>query len=103
MRKVKPLSEYQKGIYGEILGEFFNPIFFTYYTQLIDYQPIECFEKSRSAKTQPREISMELMTAPELHCTIPRLYKGKKIESVPKCSTRAKEKALQNWYVDFLQ
>jgi len=30
MRKVKPLSEYQKGIYGEILGEFFNPAFSTY-------------------------------------------------------------------------
>jgi hypothetical protein len=29
MRKVKPLSEYQKDIYGEILGEFFNPIFST--------------------------------------------------------------------------
>jgi len=29
MRKVKPLSEYQKGIYGEILGEFFNLIFST--------------------------------------------------------------------------
>ncbi|MGA9652240.1 hypothetical protein [Pedobacter sp.] len=29
MRKVKALSEYQKGIYGEILGEFFNPIFST--------------------------------------------------------------------------
>ncbi|UKT62698.1 hypothetical protein [Pedobacter mucosus] len=29
MRKVKHLSEYQKGIYGEILGEFFNPIFST--------------------------------------------------------------------------
>lgn len=29
MRNVKPLSEYQKGIYGEILREFFNPIFST--------------------------------------------------------------------------
>ncbi|MBC6113055.1 hypothetical protein ACFOG5_23670 [Pedobacter fastidiosus] len=30
MRIVKPLSEYQKGIYGEMLGEFFNPIFSTH-------------------------------------------------------------------------
>lgn len=41
------------------------------------------------------------MNAPELHYTIPRLFKGKKIESVPKGSTRAKEEALQNWYVEF--
>jgi hypothetical protein len=37
MRKVKPLSEYQKGIFGEILGEFFNPIFSTYNLQTSDY------------------------------------------------------------------
>jgi len=35
MRKVKPLSEYQKGIYGEILGEFFNPIFSTIKSRFI--------------------------------------------------------------------
>jgi len=29
MRKAKPFAEYQQGIYGEILGEFFNPIFST--------------------------------------------------------------------------
>jgi len=68
---------------------------------LTDYQSIECLKNPSSAKTQPREISLELMTAPELHYTIPRLFKGKKIESVPKGSTRAKEEALQNWYVEF--
>lgn len=41
------------------------------------------------------------MIAPELHYTILRLFKGKKIESVPEDSTGAKEEALQNWYVEF--
>jgi len=41
------------------------------------------------------------MEIPDLPYTIPRLFKGKKIESVPKGSTWAKEEALQSWYVEF--
>lgn len=41
------------------------------------------------------------MATPELPYTVPRLVKGKKIESVPKGSTKANEEAKQNWYIEF--
>ena len=53
-----------------------------------------------SDKSQPRLLFSHMAT-PELPYTVPRLVKGKKIVSVPKGSTKAKEEALQNWYVEF--
>jgi hypothetical protein len=41
------------------------------------------------------------MATPEIQYTIPKVVKGKKVKGVPKGSTKAKEEANQNWYVDF--
>jgi hypothetical protein len=41
------------------------------------------------------------MATPEIPYTIPKLVKGKRITTVPKGSTWAKEEAKQNWYVEF--
>jgi integrase len=41
------------------------------------------------------------MATPEIPYTIPKVVKGKKVEVVPKGSTKAKEEANQNWYVEF--
>jgi len=41
------------------------------------------------------------MAAPEIPYTVPKLVKGKRITTVPKGSTWAKEEAKQNWYVEF--
>jgi hypothetical protein len=47
-------------------------------------------------KIQPHYLSLEYMAIPELPYISPRLVKGKRIESVPKCNTLAKEEARQN-------
>ncbi|HMI01256.1 MAG TPA: site-specific integrase [Pedobacter sp.] len=41
------------------------------------------------------------MATPEIPYTIPKLVKGKRVTTVPKGSTWAKEEAKQNWYVEF--
>jgi integrase len=41
------------------------------------------------------------MAAPEIPFTIPKLVKGKRVTTVPKGSTWAKEEAKQHWYVEF--
>jgi len=57
MRKVKPLSEYQKGIYGEILSEFFNPIFSTGTTKSLKSNDLVDFLTSNSDTSLPLNAS----------------------------------------------
>ena len=64
-------------------------------------QQVEKLSESFSAKTQTDYLSLEYMAIPELPYTLPRLVKGKRIVSVPKGSTYAKEEARQNWYIEF--
>ncbi|QIL40269.1 hypothetical protein G7074_13970 [Pedobacter sp. HDW13] len=59
------------------------------------------FKNPISNKIPPRNRTLSSMEIPDLPYTIPRLFKGKKIESVPKGSTWAKEEPLQSWYVEF--
>jgi len=53
MRKVKPLSEYQKSIYGEILSEFFNPIFSTGTSRSLKNNDLEVFLPRNSDTKRP--------------------------------------------------
>jgi len=78
-----------------------NSMFSTGTRNSFDNQVIAEFSGSRSAKIQPHYLSLEYMAIPELPYTVPRLVKGKRIESVPKGSSFAKEEALQNWYIEF--
>lgn len=57
MRKLKPLSEYQKGIYGEILKDFFNPIFST--------------DTSKSLQVNGLEVIFDLYPVTSLSLNVP--------------------------------
>jgi len=54
-----------------------------------------------SAKNQLQFLSLDYMAVPDIPYTIPKLVKGKRVTTVPKGSTWAKEEAKQNWYVEF--
>lgn len=69
----KPLLAYQKQRLELAIDEISTPIF--------------------SIKTP--------MATPEIPYTIPKLVKGKRVTTVPKGSTLAKEEAKQSWYVEF--
>ena len=76
-------------------------LFSTGVCKFIDNQYVVKLSESISAKTQTDYLSLEYMAIPELPYTLPRLVKGKRIVSVPKGSTYAKEEARQNWYIEF--
>ena len=76
-------------------------VFSTGVCKSIDSQYVVKLSEGVSAKTPADYLSLESMAIPELPYTLPRLVKGKRIISVPKGSTYAKEEARQNWYIEF--
>jgi hypothetical protein len=78
-----------------------NPAFSTNLRNTSDNQRIAELSDAYSGRSQPKSLTLEYMAIPELPYTLPKLVKGKRITSVPKGSTWAKEEAKQNWYVEF--
>ncbi|RZK27230.1 MAG: hypothetical protein EOO43_00300 [Flavobacterium sp.] len=78
-----------------------NPIFSTKTPNVSDNQRFSRLSDTYSARSQPQLLSLDYMATPELPYTVPRLVKGKRVTTVPKGSTWAKEEAKQSWYVEF--
>ncbi|RNL55559.1 hypothetical protein D7004_04415 [Pedobacter jejuensis] len=78
-----------------------NPIFSTQTlnapgNQLFSYSP-----GAYSDKTLPQPLNFGAMKTAEITYTTPKLFKGKKIDLVPRGSTKASEEAKQSWYIEF--
>jgi len=83
----------------EVIGS--TPIFSTQTlnapgNQLFNYSP-----GAYSDKTLPQHANLHAMKTAEITYTTPKLFKGKKIDLVPKGSTKAREEAKQSWYIEF--
>ena len=78
-----------------------TPLFSTHTSAAPDTEHFTNVSGVYSAKIQPHYLSLGYIAIPELPYTIPRLVKGKRIESVFKGSSFAKEEASQNWYIEF--
>ncbi len=83
----------------EVIGS--TPIFSTRPLNAPDIQQVNKISGAYSATSQPQFLSLQDMATPEIQYTLPKVVKGTKVEVVPKGSTRVKEEANQNWYVEF--
>lgn len=101
MTDKKPHLEHQKQLLELAIDEISTPIFSTNTYNSSDNQRFSRLSDVNSAKTQPQFLSLDYMAAPEIPYTVPKLVKGKRVTTVPKGSTWAKEEAKQNWYVEF--
>jgi hypothetical protein len=83
----------------EVIGS--TPIFSTQTlnapgNQLFIYSP-----GAYSDKTLPQHVNLHAMTTAEITYTTPKLFKGKKIDFVPRGSTKTREEPKQSWYIEF--
>ena len=87
----------------EVIGS--TPIFSTTAQKGIESKHNSLLSPSLSAKTQsqlPNEhLNFKNTFVMTKNFTQPLVYKGKTVTSVPKGSTKSKEQAKENWYIDF--